>query len=389
MKVLVGHNRYRSATPSGENRAVELDIELLRAAGVSVVPFLEESDELAEASPAVMASAALGPIVSPRGVRRLRMLIDEHRPDVVHLHNVFPLISPWAVRTACRASLPVVQTVHNYRHTCIAGVHLRSGHVCLDCVEAPVPWPGVRHACYRGSRTQSAVMAVGQVVHRSTWRRLDALLVTSPAMTGLLEDIGIPRERTEWRPSCAPDHGPCPSGGDGGVVFVGRLDDQKGLRLLLAAWTPEVASRCRRLQIAGDGPLADVVRSRAASDPTILFHGRLEADGVREAMAGAAAIVVPSLSFEGFPLVAAEAMALGRPLLISSVTGLSAVAEWGAARPVEPTAAAWTSALLGLDEGWLGRAAVAARSFYEAHCSPAASTAQLLRIYHAVMARSR
>ena len=259
MKVVIAHNRYQSAQPSGENRVVESEIELLRKAGVEVITLIEDSDEMSS-RPAAIATAAVGPVFSPRGVWRLNALIRDHRPDVLHLHNVFPLISPWSIRAAKNAGVPVVQTVHNYRHSCIAGTHLRQGRVCEDCRLHRLPWPAVQHGCYRGSYTQSALMAVGQVVHRPTWRLIDRFLVTSPHMQEMLVGEGIPIERIESRSTFAEDRGVEDLPIEGPVVFVGRLEHAKGVDLLLEAWSPDVAAHWGRLIIAGDGPLAELVR---------------------------------------------------------------------------------------------------------------------------------
>ena len=114
MKVLVCHNRYRSNVPSGENRYVDDEIALLRDTGIDVVPMLEENDSIVNGGRLQMANAALGLLYSPTGVRRFRRVLQEERPDIVHLHNVSPLISPPVIRVAKAAGVPVVQRVHNY-----------------------------------------------------------------------------------------------------------------------------------------------------------------------------------------------------------------------------------------------------------------------------------
>lgn len=386
MRVLIAHNRYQSSTPSGENRIVDSEIELLRGGGTEVVPFIEDSDELLHPGPVALATAMIGPVVSPRGIRRLRALLDRHRPDVVHLHNAFPLISPWVVRTAVGHHVPVVQTVHNYRHTCVAGMHLRDDRICEDCRSHRLPWPAVRHACYRGSHTQSAAMAIGQVVHRPTWQLVGRFLVASPKMCERLESTGISPERIQWRPTYAEDHGALDAPPSGGVAFVGRLEPAKGVGLLLDAWTPAVARRWGRLEIAGQGPLAGMVADRARRDPTVVWRGALDGRGVREVMLAARLIALPSLWFEGFPRVAAEAMCLGRPLLLWEGSGLGPIAEAGAGWALDDQPASWSHRLLELEMHGLAKAAVEARRFYEANCSPAVALRQLQDTYAAVSA---
>jgi glycosyltransferase involved in cell wall biosynthesis len=384
VKVIVAHNRYQSATPSGENRIVDSEIQLLRDAGIDVIPFIEDSDELVDAALPTLGSAAAGPVLSPRGVSRFRRLLRLHEPDVVHLHNVFPLISPWVVRTAVGAGVPVVQTVHNYRHTCVAGTHLRGGRACEDCREHALPWPAVRHACYRGSRPQSAAMAIGQVVHRRTWRLVSRFLVASPPMFDRLVSTGISPDRLDWRPTFAEDQGAAPLTTDGGIAFVGRLDEAKGVDLLLKAWTPDVARRWGRLVIAGSGPMQGIVESRALDDPTVDWQGSLDSVAVRKLMRAARLIAIPSMWLEGFPRVAAEAMSLGRPLLVWDGAGLGRLADFGAAWTIEGEPEAWSRRLLELPDVSIDGASRAARDFYDAYCSPDVALRQLESVYQAV-----
>src|SRR5689334_15335948 len=166
MKVLVAHNRYASAQPSGENTVVDAEIAQLRDAGVRVVPFLRSSDEIGTLPISQKALLPLGPIISPAAIRSLRELLRTERPDLVHLHNPYPLLSPWVVRTAQAHGLPVVHTVHNYRQVCAPGLYFRDGHICTECRGKAFPLPAVRHTCYRGSKAQSAIMATTLAVHR-------------------------------------------------------------------------------------------------------------------------------------------------------------------------------------------------------------------------------
>lgn len=384
MKVVIAHNRYQSANPSGENRIVDSEIELLRATGVDVFPFIEDSDEFVGGSASAFGTAAVGPVVSPRGISRLRRLLHRHQPDVMHVHNVFPLISPWAVRTAVAAGVPVVQTVHNYRHTCVAGMHLRDGRICEDCRQRTLPWPAVQHACYRGSRLQSSVMALGQVLHRPTWRMVSSFLVASPHMQQRLVSTGVPADRVEWRPTFAEDAGVAPLPAAGGLAFVGRVEQAKGIELLLHAWTPAVARQWRRLVVVGTGPMQGLVEARAKQDPTVEWRGALDGEGVQRVMREARLVALPSLWFEGFPRVAAEAMSVGRPLLVWEGAGIRRLADFGAAWALDAEPQTWSRRLLELDNVSLEAGSRAARNFYEAHCAPAVAAQQLVRVYEAV-----
>jgi glycosyltransferase involved in cell wall biosynthesis len=380
MRVLVAHNLYRSASPSGENALVRAEIELLRSRGVDVIEQLEDSDSVIDGARGLVRSAP-GPIYSPGGVRRFRHLLEEHRPDVVHLHNVFPLISPYVVRVAGRAGVPVVQTVHNYRHGCVNGLHLRDGHPCTDCLGRRVPDPAVRHGCYRGSRAQSIPMALGQVVHRETWARKVALyLVLTPFMRDKLVATGVPAERVIIRPSWVPDPGyEAPDGSD--VLFVGRLDQAKGVDRLLDAWATGGRTSGRRLVLAGDGPLTGLVAAAAARDDSVVHLGLLDATGVHAAMRRAAYVVVPSRVFEGYPLAVAEAFGTGRPVLTVRGGSVGSVVGELGGWTVEPTTQALASALATIEPQDVRVRSLAARARYESDNTPQRGLGSLLEAY--------
>ena len=382
MRVLVAHNRYKSAAPSGENRLVDAEIAILRDAGVEVVPMITESDDIASGARGIL-QAAPGPVYSRAGVRRFRRLVDESRPDVVHLHNVFPLISPYVVRVAGRADIPVVQTVHNYRHGCVNALHLRDGLPCTDCLGTRLGLPAVKHGCYRGSRAQTVPMTIGQNVHRSTWRDgVARYLALTPFMRDKLEATGVPRERIAIRPTWVPDPGDAGAPGRD-VLFVGRLDEAKGVDRLLDAWgrgRPEG----RRLVVAGDGPLAHLVEDAQRRDPSVVWLGAVSSERVAEAMRDAAYVVVPSRFFEGYPLVVAEAFGRGRAVLTVGGGSVASIVDDSTGWVVEPDAAALVAAFGSVTDEGAAKRGRQARASYEEHNSPERGLASLLDAYESV-----
>ena len=321
MKVVIAHNRYVSANPSGENTVVDAEMTLLGEAGVEVLPFIRSSDEIADLPPARKAMLPVSPIYAGPAQRELAALLTRERPDVLHLHNPYPLLSPWVVRTAHAHGVPVVQTVHNFRHVCVAGVYFRDGHPCHDCLGKAVPYPAVLHACYRGSRAQSAVMATSLTVHRGTWRSVDRYLALTPAIADHLRTYGIPERRITVKPNGVVDPGAHDETG-AGLLFVGRLSAEKGTGLLLDAWSRHPVGALGELRIAGDGPLRGEVEAAAAARPDVRYLGRLAPGEVPGAMRAAAAVVIPSTWDEVCPMVAIEALANARPLLVSAKGGL-------------------------------------------------------------------
>ena len=171
MRILLVHNRYRSGAPSGENRAVDQDGEALAALGHEVMRFGRSSDEIEQWPLAKKASLPARTIWSRETYRDLKAVLREHRPEVVHVHNTFPLLSA-AVLYACRdARVPVVATIHNYKLACANGTFFRHGAVCHDCAHG-LPFRAVLHGCYRGSRAATVPVALARACigrHGDRW----------------------------------------------------------------------------------------------------------------------------------------------------------------------------------------------------------------------------
>ena len=319
MKIAVVHSRYRSAAPSGENRVVDQEAAALAALGHEVIRFERRSDDIEGWSAARKAALPAAVVWNAAARRDLRSVLRERRPDVVHVHNTFPLLSA-SVLYACRdAGVPVVATIHNYKLACASGDFFRGGAVCHDCAGG-LPAPAVRHGCYRGSRAATVPVALSVVAHRRAWRSLVAAYICiSASQRDLLSGVGLPAERVFVRHNLIPRREVRQAGRRADVVYAGRLDEAKGLRVLMAGWdryqearaAVAVAEPGLRLVIAGSGPLEDEVAAWASGQPSVHLAGQLEPAACAAVMAAARAVVLPSAWEETFGLAAVEAMALG------------------------------------------------------------------------------
>jgi glycosyltransferase involved in cell wall biosynthesis len=387
MKVLVCHNRYRSAFPSGENRYVDYEIALLREAGIDVIPMIEENDSIINGGPLQMANAGLGLLYSPTGVRRFTRLLREERPDVVYIHNVFPLISPAVVRIAKAAGTPVVQKIHNNMHTCLRGQqHIRDGRRCEECVGRPIPLPAIQHRCYRGSRPLSVARVLAEGAHRGTWRMVDRFLVPTSFMGFRLITAGIDDKRITVFPTYVPDPGePTTSPGED-FLFIGRLEEEKGILLLLDAWRLRTRRGARRLRIGGSGPLEERVRSAVRNEDDVEYLGYLERDQVLSELQKCGVVAAPSL-YEGPSVVGVDALAQGRPVMMNRLIGYPSFVSDEYGWRIEPTAGAWREALDTISQDEIEARGLAGRKHYVATHSSATAIPTLIKIYESVLGR--
>jgi len=326
MKILISHNLYTQ--PGGEDEVFRAEAALLRSQGHEVVEFGEDNRELKDMNPV---KAAVDVVWSREAYRKIGALIKETKPDVAHFHNIFLRISPAAYYACKEAGVPVVQTLHNYRLVCPGALLMREGRVCEGCLGKAVPWPGVVHGCWRGSRSQTALVVSMLTLHRclKTWQeQVDIYIALTNFARQKFVEGGIPAEKIVVKPNLvAPD----PRMGEARskyALYVGRLSPEKGVRTLLAAW-----SRVKRLplKIVGDGPLMEDVKdfvSRQALIGTDVL-GRLPREEVFLLMKGARALVVSSECYENFPMAIAEAFACGTPVISSRLGAMAEIVEDG------------------------------------------------------------
>ena len=380
MRVLVVHNRHRAALASEQNLAVDYDVQLLREAQVKVELLANTSDDINLRHPHALMTSALGPVYSRPGASWLKHAIKAQRPDVVHVHNVNPLFSPWVVKVAQSAGIPVVASIGDYGLDCVNGDYFRDGQVCTKCAGRALATPALRHGCSPGSSAQTLSLVVGRSAHRSTWRSVDAFVVPTAFHAKFLERLDIDVERIHLRPNPVEDPGTPTKPGDT-VVFAGRLDAASGAALLVEAWEKGAGENGLMLRILGDGPDAAALRERAADVFGVDVVTGMEPAAVRAAIGRSAFVAVPSQSFNGFPRVVAEAFAAGRAVMASPIGALPAVVGADAGWLVPGGVQVWARTIRELDGDEIRQQGNAARARYDEHLTPKAATEHLIEIY--------
>ena len=318
MRILQLHNHHSSL--GGAMEVLAHEGELLGEAGHDVEELTLPATETLGLSSSRQAVKA---IWNKEMADELSARITTFRPDVVHVHTPFPLMSPVVFRTAHQAGIPTVTTLHSYRWSCVAGTCVRDGHTCEDGVGSKLKLPGIRYRCYHDSVAGSAALTISLALHRvigTQAKCVDRWLTLTSFAKRLLVRDGIDEAKITVKPNSVPDLGvgSGPPEGDRTLVFAGRLIPIKGVRALIEAWR-QVSGNGVRLVIAGDGELRPEVEALVAECSDVSFVGWVPEDEVTDLYRNAEAVLVPSEWYEGLPLVILRSLSVGTPVITSDL----------------------------------------------------------------------
>lgn len=398
MRILLVHNYYGSSAPSGENQAFALERSMLESRGHKVRVHERFSDEIRARGILGAAQGAWATPWNPWAARAVRMQVSAFQPHLVHVHNSFPLISP-AIFPAIGLAAARVLTLHNYRLFCSAGIPIRNGHVCTECLDNRSVAPALRYGCYRGSRAATLPLAASISLHRrrGTWERdVEAFIALTEFQRHMVTEAGLPEGRVHVKPNFFPGN-PLPVRWEERrqrAVFVGRLSVEKGVGDLVSAWLAwgRVAPE---LVLVGDGPLRFELEAQAASSEfrRVIFTGNVDSHKAQRAIAEARLLILPSICFEGFPMVMREALAFGTPCAVSNIGPLPELVARGSAgitfHPGDPEDLLVKVRELWSDQARLQRMGKRAREEFEAHYTEDANYERLMQIYEEAIAVQR
>lgn len=384
MRVLIAHNHYQQS--GGEDGVVANERALLAAHGHEVV--LHSVDNRTIQRTVDKIKVLVRTSYNDQARVSFGQRIAAVRPDVVHVHNFFPLLTPAIYDASREHGVPVVQTLHNYRLICAGALLLRNGVVCEKCVGRSPYW-GVAHRCYRGSVPGSLAVAHMIDTHRrrGTWsRKVDRYIALTEFAKRKLVEGGLPGDRISIKANFAADLGEPAFAGRHGAFFAGRLSIEKGVRELIEAWK----GLDYPLRVAGDGPLAEELYAKVSGNVT--FLGWIDAAAIRREMAAAAFLVAPSTYYEAFPLTLAEAFASGLPAVVSGMGSPEEIVWHGETgihvRPNDPQSLrAAVRDLIARPEK-IERMGRFARKTYVMRYSPDVNYRELMAIYERALART-
>lgn len=333
--ILLVHNAYRIT--GGEDTVVANEMRLLQEHGHRVITYFRSNEELDKLPLWRRLLFPLGAIFSLRSYRDITRLIRAEKVDIVHVHNTLAMVSPAVYYAARACGVPVVQTVHNFRFLCPAATFFRAGRICEECLHHGL-CRSLRYGCYRNSRLQTLVALLCNRLHRHLYRRLHFICLTAFNRRKLLEinhgrhrSLILP-ERVHIKPNFAAAAPAAPRApqlpAEPFVIFAARLDETKGVRVLLDAWKL-MGAEAPLLMLCGSGPMEEECRRFITENALgrVQYRGPVPHDELLALLPHAAALVLPSQWYEGFPVSIAEAYAAGIPVLGSALGNVGSLVE--------------------------------------------------------------
>lgn len=329
MKILICHNYYQDR--GGEGQTVIADKELLESRGHNVIVFSKDNREISGCGYLQKFKLFFSSFFSFSVYKQVREIVKDQKPDVAHIHNIFPLISPSIYYVLKKHNIPVVQTVHNYRFLCSNGLLLdNKGRICERCKSGNF-FNAIFKKCYRDGYLQTTMMSLVLFLHRKIKtfvNKIDVFISPSEFLKRKLIEGRIPESKIVVEPHFIKCEEIKPSYEfDNYVVFIGRLSREKGLFTLIDA----VKGLSLKLKIIGAGPLEGALKKKMKDEKigNVKFLGYKKGNELKYEIEKTMAIVVPSEWYEVFGRVIIEAFALGKPIIGAKIGGIPELVENG------------------------------------------------------------
>lgn len=318
LRILIVHNGYQHK--GGEDTVVESEFKLLQDNGHEVQLFTRHNDDIKQLGRLKLVANTFW---SSDAAADFAAQLERFRPDIIHVHNTFPLISPAIYWIAARFNIPTIQTLHNFRLFCPQAMFLRNGRVCEDCL-GHLPWRGAVRGCYRSSVLQSSVLASMVSAHRiiGTWQtKVTRYIALNNFCREKFIAGGLPKNKVVVKPNFVKSFHSLSIKNEN-FLFVGRLSPEKGISTLFDALKRKPNLN---LSIAGSGNAAEDITIPS----NVSFLGFKSKSEVFSLMASTLALVMPSIWYETFGLVIVEAFSVGTPVIASNIGVIPELVEDG------------------------------------------------------------
>lgn len=326
MKILAIHNFHRKGSASGDDQVYKSETALLESHGNHVIRYTVSNDEFDNAGTFGKIAATFGMMWSFKNYKAVQQIIRKERPDIVHIHTFFPLLSPSILYAAKRCGVPVVATLHDTRFVCPCSTSLRVTQLCNECGDGHY-FRMCKYACFKGSRLQSFLVAGIFKYHRirkSFYKQIDQYICLNENQIKLLTDIGFDKKKIIKKYNFVPDtEANLKAVKINGlperyVIFYGRIGEEKGIRILMQIWDDPRMSKIQ-LVVMGSGLLEDEFRSWAGKKDNVYFLGYTQHEKCLGIVKGGEFVIFPSIWYEGCSMVEIETESLGKALIATDL----------------------------------------------------------------------
>lgn len=324
MKILAIHNYHRKGSASGDDQVFNSETELLRQHGNEVVTYTVRNDEFDNAGIIGKLKATLGMLWSFKNYNAVKSLIEKEKPEIVHIHTFFPLLSPSILYAAKRCGVKVVATLHDTRFVCPCATSLRGTTLCNSCGDGHY-FRMCKYGCFKNSKIQSLIVAFIFKYHKirkSFYKQIDKYVCLNDNQIKLLENIGFEKNKIIKKYNFVPD-------AEANLkavtveklpkryaVFYGRIGEEKGIRILMKVW-----SKLENipLVVMGSGPLEEEFKIWADKQDNVYYMGYVQHDKCLSIVKGGEFVVFPSIWYEGCSMVEIETESLGKGLVATDL----------------------------------------------------------------------
>lgn len=328
MKILQIHNYYKNK--GGECAVVHAEKKLLEQHGNTVIQFVEDSADIGNYSLVKKATSLLQIPYNVSIRSQLLAMIRENRPDVAHVHNVFPLVTPSIYHALKQYNIPVVQTIHNFRMLCPNGLFFTQGQICESCTTNGFI-AAVKKKCMHDSYVISGLYSSALWFAWKTGNfpyNINRYIVFNNFTAKRLVTGGVPHDRIIIGKNFIDSFVEEPSNKEQYVLYIGRLSREKGIETLLNAFP---SHRTLALKIAGTGPMQEDIEKYVENNPSkkIELLGFVRGPIKENLLQKAICSIVPSECYENAPLSIIESFASATPVIASRIGGLPEMIEDG------------------------------------------------------------
>jgi glycosyltransferase involved in cell wall biosynthesis len=323
MRILLVHNSY--AKFSGEEAVVGSQTNLLKNNGHDVQLFGPSSAEIRTSWDKI--KAFFTGIYNPFSACQIRRILKEYHPDIVHIHNLYPFISPSILSVCHNVGIPVVMTVHNYRLVCPNGLHMTKGRICEKCRGGREYW------CVLKNCENNLFKSIGYALRSAVARKL-RMFKDNVSIFACLSDFqrkkiiedGFPEKQCVVLPNMVMWNEKKEDTISGGeyVAYVGRISPEKGVDTLI-----EAARNCPTITFKAAGDYDRMQHLPATAPGNFQFLGILKKEDVNCFISGSRIVIFCSVWFETFGLTMVEAMLQGKPVVASRLGGIPEIVEDG------------------------------------------------------------